>query len=129
MIERIAFAALLAIATNAHALVLCRTPDGHQYVGDKPPAGCVVSQTLAEAPAPAPDAVQRRVFDEADRTRAELAEDGRRITAERQKQRAEERRQEADDEARKKHEYERDPIVFARCMAVNTPSAARGVCY
>src|SRR5262245_28678506 len=51
---------LLAIASlvvpgTARALVLCTTPDGKTYAGDKPPSGCEVKRSYHSAPeAPAP---------------------------------------------------------------------------
>ena len=38
-------AVLVLIASNAHALVLCRMPSGETYAGDVPPPGCVVTQS------------------------------------------------------------------------------------
>jgi hypothetical protein len=46
--------ASLVVPGTAHALVLCATPDGKTYVGDKPPPGCEVKssyQSSPEAPA------------------------------------------------------------------------------
>jgi hypothetical protein len=47
--------ASLTLSGTANALVLCTTPDGKTYVGDKPPPGCQVKssyQSALEAPAP-----------------------------------------------------------------------------
>jgi hypothetical protein len=47
--------ASLALSGSALALVLCTTPDGKTYVGDKPPPGCEVKSSYQSAPeAPAP---------------------------------------------------------------------------
>src|SRR5262245_59381222 len=47
--------AALVVPGSAGALVLCTTPDGKTYVGDKPPPGCEVKSTYQPTPdGPAP---------------------------------------------------------------------------
>src|SRR5262245_54123550 len=73
--------AFLALPGSARALVLCTTPDGKSYVGDKPPPGCEVKssyQSTPEAPAPdnaaaAPGDTSREDFSvQASRSRTEI---------------------------------------------------------
>jgi hypothetical protein len=45
--------AALVLSETAHALVLCTTPDGKTYAGDKPPPGCEVKSRYTSPPAPA----------------------------------------------------------------------------
>ena len=48
--------ASLTLSGTAQALVLCTTPDGKTYAGDKPPPGCEVKSSYQSAPeAPALD--------------------------------------------------------------------------
>jgi hypothetical protein len=47
------FTAVLWFARDAIALVLCTTPDGKTYVGDKPPPDCKVRSEYASPPEPA----------------------------------------------------------------------------
>jgi len=53
-IATIVFVVAAFAAVRAHALVLCTTPDGKTYAGDKPPPGCVVKGEYVN-PTPAPE--------------------------------------------------------------------------
>jgi hypothetical protein len=52
MLRRLASTvAVLVLSGTARALVLCTTPDGKTYVGDKPPPGCQVKSKYTSLPA------------------------------------------------------------------------------